>query len=877
MVLQEEMACLVLLGCLGSQGEMGDRDGMEVKESQEMQCLFMYLMWTMHMEAEYWNTAPHCINLISFPLRFVLPVAKMMMVGKPGNAMFIHVSDVDDAYGSRVLEYGSTLYQPHLLSFEIRAASREDDDGVWEPGEEFEICNIEVQNIGELTVPARTLLSIVPSDQVRMISDPVELPLIPPGQRVVIRGGLFGEFVCPPAQRASEITFLKPHSCAVDVCVAPSLHHIPFENCALKETIQVAYPIGLSYVDCPKSIEVGETAKLRFGIVNRSLLPSGSYVVRTGAGAIEYQFESYSPSLECKGDGAGEIEIIRANDTIEIVIEVTGVFLKVAALLSEVRWSLNLFYGGRLIEKCSYPNYAIRISPSMDFLRSEWKAEEQDPQILFIFDSMIQRDNFIPLVEIFRTLEMRVFYWDVLAHHGHLPGEDVFEWFRDKKVVLAIESKEILNSEGMNVLEVFFRHNDPYTSITVPKDFPVKKFLNHVAMTCGQVVNDESIFRLSKPSIATKDMFMHHYGAWCDACEKKESSTMGRMHVVTRYASDAVQTPKGAKRRFWHPVGHDIRVLPFQKRHGMLKTVSLGDCLKTLSAVVVIDQPVALRRSRPVFCITGKLFGRKESKSDDSKSNPKLPVEKKSKSSSKKKRGEESKEEKESSPSVKPSAPPSPVAENESSSPVIYPKSPEMKDKDGYYEGNALGEWLLVILDLFSPAERLEMALHAARDVVVNVDTRSVRGTFNLGHDVVPFDIAHVMIAGLAGDFDRSFKETGSLHWMQTIVDFVIARCYVQEQERIDLLWMVHVVMIYFLETHKSAMKHSLVEEWENAIFAFDSCFDFPSQSQWTGDLDMRTRLLIQSIEYITFRSSSVLDAEGSWNLVPGASSSVKN
>jgi hypothetical protein len=346
----------------------------------------------------------------------------------------------------------------------MTAASREDDDGIWEPGEEFEVCNIEIQNIGELTVPARTLLSIVPSEEVRMISDPLELPMIPPGQRVVIRGGLFGEIISPPAPRAaSEITFLKPHSASVDICVVPSLRHIPFENSALKETIKVSYPIGLSFVDCPKSIGVGETAKLRFGIINRSVLPSGSYVVRTGAGAIEYQFESYSPSLECRGDGAGEIEMIRSNDTIEIVIEVTGVFLKVAALLSEVRWSLNLFYAGRLIEKCSYPNYAIRISPSMHFFRQEWKEDEQDPQILFIFDDMVKRDNFIPLVEIFRTLEMRVFYWDVLAHQGHLPGEDVFELFRDKKVLLAIENKEMINSEEMNVLAVLFRHDDPYT------------------------------------------------------------------------------------------------------------------------------------------------------------------------------------------------------------------------------------------------------------------------------------------------------------------------------------------------------------------------------------------------------------------------------
>jgi hypothetical protein len=410
-------------------------------------------------------------------------------------------------------------------------------------------------------------------------------------------------------------------------------------------------------------------------------------------------------------------------------------------------------------------------------------------------------------------------------------------------------------------------------------------------------------------------MFMHHYGTWCRACESKMPPAMRRMHVVTRYANDAVQSPKGTKVRFWHPVGHDIRVLPFRKRHGMLGAVSLGRCLKNLSEAAMIDQPVALRRSRPVFCIVGNLFGRKTSKSIDSKSEPSVATASKvstKKGSEKRKKEGKGKE----TPALsQPSAPPCPVPESESSSPEIYPQTPELKNGGEDAGEVGLGEWLFIILDLFSPIERLEMALTAARDVVINVDRRGIPGTFNVGADIVPYDIAHVMIAAMAGEFHRSFKETGSLHWMQSIVDFFIARCYVQEQERIDcmasisrvfifspmivkhhihnaemifgwirqcismcktVLWAFHVVMVQFLENHKSAMKHSSVDEWENAIYAFDSCFDFPSECQWTSDLEVRTRFLTRSIECISCRSSSVLDAEGSWDLVPGVSDYLK-
>ena len=345
--------------------------------------------------------------------------------GQHGGLLWV----VEDPSG-KVLHRSGFKYDVVVTSLSVSSPA----GGIsYEPNEAVLISSVVVKNCGGLPLPQGAEVSFPTNKTVRFESVTYELPAILPGESFTVPIQFHGRIFDQSSPNL-------PGSFSGQALVSPLVQLLgrPFASSFLK-TLEVSYPMKLTYALSKRNIGVGEEATLEVGIENLSssltfgrsqgscgtvkvLLHLDSFLVPLGVSCSANEKKS---SCEVSYDSATPDSLwVDISELRPLEVASFGIAFEVASsahLCDTSIWQADLFYRGKLVQ---YMSQEVRITPAYSLPASKPTLGD----MLLVTSKNISAAEFNLWLRIFDILELNVDFWDSewesdnLAAHGANEG-----------------------------------------------------------------------------------------------------------------------------------------------------------------------------------------------------------------------------------------------------------------------------------------------------------------------------------------------------------------------------------------------------------------------------------------------------------------------
>lgn len=360
--------------------------------------------------------------------------------GRPGQIIF----RVLDQYG-HVLESSDNIYDLQIDSFAIIPCGVHtdyfqinEDDGILEPGETIYICDIQVQNVGGMTLPENTILSApttMPSSRenyhpfvaAQGVENCCTLPAIPKGGLFKVPSYLKGYIAAASPPEFVNYNYLtgyeKPppdrFKKEMKIETLGSVFNSPFEKSKCSSVFTVQYPILIETIMGPSQLgKNNDTATVTIRFSNISNLDYGASVSQHKKLSFSIYFDNKfmilnernikeRDKMQCVHE---HIELIQAKRSYErhflVSVQNTSEYFE------RLRISAHLLLRDQTIE---ISEHFIRVSPSYQPCTN---TVENPHDILFITDNHLSRVEYLRYMRLFEGCGLRVNYWDIERYNG---------------------------------------------------------------------------------------------------------------------------------------------------------------------------------------------------------------------------------------------------------------------------------------------------------------------------------------------------------------------------------------------------------------------------------------------------------------------------
>jgi len=336
--------------------------------------------------------------------------------GRDGTVLF---RIFDDSQPNLLIEQGPTRYNVRVSRYTVQGII---DDGIFEPGEEIAIRDIQILNDGSLTVPAFQVALTIPSNDGFISSQTVYyLPEIKPGETFNVPQEFRGS-IAPDMRQTVVDRYISKST----ILTSATLLKRPFDDSIVNTVLTVGYPIQISLMSNPQQMGRAELGRFRVELNNSSRL---NYGCATNMGEIRYRIV-LDQRLKCNQGNVieGQIDILYANSAIiahefDILIDERSEFFE------RIPWSVELFFKGRKIE---HATNGVRIAPN--FVEYATNSD-----VLFVTDQHITRKEFLLYQRIFEGLGLQCNFWDCERYGGFSNVQHPVTWvdkFKGKLIVI---------------------------------------------------------------------------------------------------------------------------------------------------------------------------------------------------------------------------------------------------------------------------------------------------------------------------------------------------------------------------------------------------------------------------------------------------------
>ena len=333
--------------------------------------------------------------------------------GSDGGLSFVLLSPD----GGTVLEESGYRYhvQVHSQTLSIRSAV---DDGIFEPNEEITIDRFTLQNVGNMTLPEGSVVSMVSTPTVKFHPTTFKLPVLAPQQSMDITQEYIGRvFDVPPPNSQGPYLGEAYFETRVDLLGRP------FDSAKTVHKLIVQYPVKIDSVIVPENMGRGEQASIHVTLANISKLHYGNHPDSGGEVALRIHFDKrvlpfsvvtedyncpykihYNPSVP----DSFYVDVIQVSSAGKVTITFNVAVSNSAELFDRCPMQVDLLLRGKLIE---YHQHFIRIIPF--YIPTQPPAD-----ILFVTDKSVTRKEFILWQRLFELLGARVDFWDLDRFEG---------------------------------------------------------------------------------------------------------------------------------------------------------------------------------------------------------------------------------------------------------------------------------------------------------------------------------------------------------------------------------------------------------------------------------------------------------------------------
>ena len=333
--------------------------------------------------------------------------------GRNGGLSFVLLSPD----GSTVLEESGYRYhvEVHSQSLSIHSAV---DDGIFEPNEQITIDRFTLQNIGSMTLPEGSVVSMVSTPTIKFHPTTFKLPVLEPQQSMDITQEYIGRVfdVSPPNSQGSYLgeAFFETR---VDLLGRP------FDSAKTIHKLTVQYPVKIDSVIVPENMGRGEKASIHVTIANISKLHYGNHPGSGGEVALRIHFDKrvlpfsivtedsdcpykiqYNPNVP----DSFFVDVIQVPSVGKVTVTFNVAVSNSAELFDRCPIQVDLLLRGKLIE---YHQRIIRVIAF--YIPSQPPAD-----ILFVTDRSVTRKEFILWQKLFELLGARVDFWDLIRFNG---------------------------------------------------------------------------------------------------------------------------------------------------------------------------------------------------------------------------------------------------------------------------------------------------------------------------------------------------------------------------------------------------------------------------------------------------------------------------
>ena len=335
------------------------------------------------------------------------------MKGRDGGLSFVLLSPD----GSSVLEESGYRYhvKVHSQSLNIHSAV---DDGIFEPNEQISIDRFTLQNIGNMTLPEGSVVSMVSTSTIKFQPTTFKLPVLAPQQSMDITQEYIGRvFDVPPPNSQGPYLGEAFFETRVDLLGRP------FDSAKTVHKLIVQYPVKIDSVVVPENMGRGEQANIHVTLVNISKLHYGNQAGSGGEISLRIHFDKrvlpfsivtedsncpykirYNPNVP----DSFFVEVIQVPSTGKVTVTFNVAVANSAELFDRCPMQVDLLLRGKLIE---YNQHFIRVIPF--YIPSQPPAD-----ILFVTDKSVTRKEFILWQRLFELLGARVDFWDLNRFEG---------------------------------------------------------------------------------------------------------------------------------------------------------------------------------------------------------------------------------------------------------------------------------------------------------------------------------------------------------------------------------------------------------------------------------------------------------------------------
>lgn len=374
---------------------------------------------------------------------------KLIENGRDGSVIYI----LFDPLTGNIIQCSETLYEPVVESFEIIP---EFDDGVIEPSEQINICNIVVSNRGGIVLPVGTCIFIEPTKNFSFIDNkPSKYYLTEPLQNgntttiPIVLSGKIGTNISP-SHFAIHSSLLKRNF--------PSTKYYTFDN--------VQYPIYFDKIEPISGTRGIVTYSIK--VTNRSTVPYGGE-----RGSIQLLVESGSGVNVL--DYTSVLQNIEPNESInfELMFDITDII----PFYERVKWKSQLLFRGDLIQ---LESSTIRCVPTFNF-------DNPFSDALILIGSPVSRTLFDNITDILTQFDLSFQIWDKeLYNNLSLFEEKPAPWisnYKGKLIILIANSKEDLQTlDQLTIYKHFYDDSGLYSNsgLLFLSTAPLKIFEDHL-------------------------------------------------------------------------------------------------------------------------------------------------------------------------------------------------------------------------------------------------------------------------------------------------------------------------------------------------------------------------------------------------------------